>query len=307
MIPNNHELRDFCCVYDCEWTPDRMLRAYEVIVALWIEAGIGPDKLVSQAPHIPGIGNKWGSFKHKRKRLEETKFEGVLSFSLSHLAEPNGYPAELLHPDRDWLVYATATKRRQQCVLGWIPAIIGRPAHAFFEVFRRVASLSHARYGYHYQKRYNLRRAWEMPPETPIQRQWSNNVQSWEPYRTQQAGSLLLRDVFPHNYLSDAHLDAPFGKTASTLREWIEDEPNGRGDLKPFTDILIEWTPPPDNIPHIRETLFRSGRLFYFCFFQEASPYYRPNIREPWEATGPIPEIFQASRYHDLFKNYGLD
>ena len=325
MIPNHREIRDLCCLFECAWTPEAMSATYQMIVASWMESGFPPDKLASQAPDVPGIGNKWGSFKHKRKRLEQSKFEGIVSFSLSHLAEPGSYPLRFMHPDRDWLIYATATRRRQQFVLGWIPSIIGEPARTFVDVYRQIASLSRARYGYSFQQRYNLRRGWEMPSETPAQSELGSNSSWWEPDTPKQAHSLLLRDVFAHNYLSNAHLEASMGRTAMTLREWIEDVPAERGQLGRFTDFLTEWTPPPQAIPHIRESLFRAGRLFYWRFFnpsnrrvdappilqtglmdrswQEAEPYYRPNLHEPWEATGPIPEIFQASRYHELFQD----
>jgi hypothetical protein len=104
-----------------------------------------------------------------------------------------------------------------------------------------------------------------------------------------------------------------------TLREWIEDDPEARGRLRPFTDLLLEWTPPEENIPVIREALFRAGRVFYWRFFnpsnrrrdappilvtglwdqswQEPEPYLRPNIEEPWEATDPIPDLFREDSY----------
>lgn len=139
--------------------------------------------------------------------------------------------------------------------------------------------------------------------------------------------------MYHHNYLSNARLDAPFGKTAVTLREWIEDEPANRGDLRPFTDFLTEWTPPQERIPEIREALFRAGRLFYHRFFKEldydrviskdgriamasdtpwkddpsylpvTSPperFHRPDIHAPWESPEPIPEMFRAEWYRSL-------
>ncbi|RMH25970.1 MAG: hypothetical protein D6693_08065, partial [Planctomycetota bacterium] len=116
-------------------------------------------------------------------------------------------------------------------------------------------------------------------------------------------------------------------RSGRTLREWIEEDPAGRGELTPFTDLLTEWAPPEDNIPEIREALFRAGRLYYNRFFRELDydrcvsstgeirprselpwsddpsyepmrfppeRFYRPDILAPWEAPEPIPEIFTA-------------
>jgi len=203
--------------------------------------------------------------------------------------------------------------RTQSIVLGWIPAFIGGSALTFFDLFKEIVEIGNARYGLQYQKKTNPPHFSEMPKD-PASRERYTNIQRWHPWTPEQAGSLLLVGVYSHNYLSNAHLDAPFGKTAMTLREWIESEPSERGELKPFTNTLTEWTPTRENIPEIREQLFRAGRLFYWRFWETVlrprrpgepldprdpknhlpGPYYRSDIHAPWEATDPIPEIFRA-------------
>jgi hypothetical protein len=336
--PNADEVRVSCMGYGCEWTPDAMRRAYDAIVAPWTEAGFPPDRLVSQAPSVPGIGDRWGSFKHKRKRLEATGFEGVETFSLSHLTAPTAHRTiEDLYPDRDWLVYATVTTWWRSLNLSWIPSLIGEPSSSFYDLFRALLGISRATYGYCYGHRYADFARHAGPPTTEAGHDWIGNAQRWEGSRTTRVDTLLLRDVFERNYLSDAHLDAPWRKTAMTLREWIEDEPGERGELKPYTDRLTEWSPPLERIPELREALFRAGRLFYYRFFNERNydlvlgkdgkpvhtrdfdgmraravqplryameRFHRPDIFAPWEAPDPIPEIFQADFYKD--KDPGL-
>ncbi|HBS29609.1 MAG TPA: hypothetical protein DEB06_09215 [Phycisphaerales bacterium] len=123
----------------------------------------------------------------------------------------------------------------------------------------------------------------------------------------------ILRDIYPHNYLSAPYLDAPIGRTAKTLREWIQDDPVERGTLSPFTDLLTDWAPPVKNIPTIREALYRAGRVFYWRFFcpteriegvDQPEPLFRPDPRAPWEAPDPIPEIYRADYWKD--KDPGL-
>lgn len=326
MTLNSNKTRVNCVAYGCEWTPNAMRRAYEAIVASWTEAKCPPDRLGVNAP---GIGSKWGTFKRKRKRLEETNFEGVEHFSLSHLTKPDDSYTNPLFPDIDWVAYASITTWMQNVTLGWIPAIIGAPTLTYFDLFKEVAAVGRARYGFRYHQRLNLRHFSKQPPETPTSKDRIMNSQRWVGHRTTKVDSLLLYGVYPHNYLSEAHLNAPFGRTAMTLREWIEDEPAERGELKHFTDILTEWTPPAENIPILREQLFRAGRIFYWRFFEETiprpkqpgegfvnytdpknrlpGPYYRPDIHAPWEATDPIPELFCAEFYKDIKSNLMLD
>jgi hypothetical protein len=272
-------------------------------VTAWTEAGVEPNRLAARAP---GVGKNWKTFKHRRKRLERTNFEGVKAFRLSHLA-PGG-----LYPDRDWFAYASISTDRGGMTLRWLPAVIGGPSRVFLDVFQEIAEVANATYGCRKVDRLHY------PHMTEVERQpedWTLNIYGLKP----SGPTLLLSNVYHFNYLSDAHLEAPMGRTAMTLREWIEDDPEGRGTLRPFTTLLTEWAPPEQNIPEIREALFRAGRLFYWRFFnpsnrrkdappvlvtgladdswQEPEPYYRPNVDEPWEATDPIPEIFRADFY----------
>lgn len=61
-----------------------------------------------------------------------------------------------------------------------------------------------------------------------------------------------LRDIYPMNLLSEAHLKQPVFN--STLQEWINSSPD-HGELKPLTEILWEWWVPQDKIPSVREAL----------------------------------------------------
>ncbi len=283
------------------------------------------------------MGGKWGTFKRKRKRLEQTGFEGVETVSLSHLAEPNeAMPTKNdLYPDHDWLVYASITTWWSNFTLGWLPAIIGGPALAFFDLFQDLLSITHARYAYRYARSHDSTLRFAGPPQTPTGHDLLTNSQEWHGPRFTRTETLLLQDLYSHNYLSPEHLDAPFGKTAMTLREWIESDRAGHGELKPFTEILTEWTPPADRLFELRETLFRAGRLYYHRFFKELDydrvvlpsgvvprddlwrnniklegvaqyppePFYRADILAPWESPEPIPEIFQADFYDRLSKD----
>lgn len=67
-----------------------------------------------------------------------------------------------------------------------------------------------------------------------------------------------LRDIYPMNLLSEAHLNQiVFGKT---LKDWIESSPE-HGELNPLTDILWEWWVPGEKISSVREALRSTGLL----------------------------------------------
>jgi len=303
MAVNAGETNVWCYLSGCKWTPDALRRAYESIVGAWTDAGVEPNRLAARAP---GVGKGWKTFKHRRKKLERTKFEGVESICLSYLSPGR------VDPDKDWLTYAVVWTNSGSLTMRWLPAVIGGPSRAFLDLFQELAEITKATYGRRDISRLRYPHITEFNKQP---RDWTMNLRGPKP-----AGpTLLLPNVYDFNHLSDAHLEAPMGRTAMTLREWIEDDPEGRGTLRPFTTLLTEWAPPEQNIPEIREALFRAGRLFYWRFFnpsnrrkdappvlvtgladqswQEPEPYYRPNIDEPWEATDPIPEIFRADFY----------
>lgn len=117
--------------------------------------------------------------------------------------------------------------------------------------------------------------------------------------------SVLLRDIYRESYLSLPYLEARLGRSATTLKQWIEADTARRGTLEPYTDILTKWTPPVEKIPQIREELFRAGRVFYWRFFCPPAPnqkpdrFFRPDLSAPWEAPDPIPEIYRADYWKD--------
>lgn len=102
----------------------------------------------------------------------------------------------------------------------------------------------------------------------------------------------LIRTVFPVNLLPNATLDMPYGKTTQNLREYLGSHP-GTLELRRFNKHCWLWRPAPEWIESLRESLFRGGRLWYFpCQRKEQGPpgFYRPDLTEPWEYHGELPE-----------------
>jgi len=334
--PTYNETRVHCAIHGCRWTPKRIRQAYEAIVETWTDAGRPPDRLSAKAP---GVGSRWGSYKYKRKRFERAPIDQVQYVRLVCLAEPNDdYPnQEFMTPELHWLVSATVDNHRQhRLVLEWVPAIIGAPAKAFLDLFRRLCEISRGVYGVRYSRRDLPYPFFPGEPDRLTLASLHSKDMRWiqDASERDKVNTLLLSGLRPHNYLSETHLEAPFGKRGMTLREWIEADPPARGTVQPYTETLFEWTPPEERIPELREALFRAGRLDCEAFFKEKDyshvvfngelvPYrdirklpkapkgpliyppqrlYRPDLRAPWEAPEPIPERYQAERYRRLLR-----
>lgn len=68
----------------------------------------------------------------------------------------------------------------------------------------------------------------------------------------------LLRDIYPMNLLSEAHLREPV--LGTTLKDWIESSPQ-YGELKALTPNLWSWSLSAEEIDQVREALRPTGLL----------------------------------------------
>lgn len=84
----------------------------------------------------------------------------------------------------------------------------------------------------------------------------------------------LLRDVYPHNFLTSPQLSRRVAGVP--LQTWIEQEPS-RGRLAAFEGDMSIWSVEQSAIPRIREVLLKEGMLF------DAQTYFN--------RAGPAPEI----------------
>ncbi|MBB6429912.1 hypothetical protein [Algisphaera agarilytica] len=123
----------------------------------------------------------------------------------------------------------------------------------------------------------------------------ANNVGAWRNNK-EHFNVPLLRDIYPYNFFTKKYLNLPVGDI--TLAGWIDSD-RGRGVLTRLTDKVMMWEPVVENIPAIRETLFRAGVMFYWRFYAQ-DEYYRmdgPRSLRDDEAT---PDIFTKKFYEGL-------
>ncbi|MBN9565641.1 MAG: hypothetical protein J0G29_06085, partial [Alphaproteobacteria bacterium] len=66
----------------------------------------------------------------------------------------------------------------------------------------------------------------------------------------------MLRDVYPLNFLSQAHLANQV--EGMPFDQWVASD-LARGTLNPLTDSMWSWRVEEDNIPAIREALRPTG------------------------------------------------
>jgi len=293
----------------CGWRPETVRRAYELVVKSWTDAGREPNQIAATAP---GVGKNYGSFVHKQRFIENAGFENIESINLARL------PEGCRHVTAESELATIVDLERSLLSVGCVPSLVGAAATMICENARELIRLTGCRYAYmfRHQKLFGPD-GYAIGLSTHVDHDWRPdelryNIQNWNPRMKNLAPIIaggILRNVFPENYLSEPYLQARLGKTGTTLKEWIQADPSTRGALEPFSDILMKWVPPLENIPQIREELYRAGRVFYWRFlrpgFRNAQggitpePLYRPDLSAPWEAPDPIPEIYRADYWKD--------
>jgi hypothetical protein len=298
----------------CEWRPETVQRAYELVVRSWTDAGREPNQI---GAHAPGVGRNYGAFKQKRRFIEQAGFENIRSLSIARL--PDGCRHVSAESELDTFIGPDLSLLSAGCV----PSLVGVVANVVRDCAEKLIVLTNCPYAY------MLRREKLYAPgnyalgmDVHVDHDWrdwdlSQNIQNWSPEMAKLTPLLsagILRNIYPENYLSTPHLDARLGTSSTTLKQWIEADPAGRGTLDSFSDILTQWTPPIQKIPQIREELYRAGRVFYWRFTRPGfrngqggmtpEPLYRPDLSAPWEAPEPIPEIYRADFWKD--KDPGL-
>jgi len=289
-----------------QWRPGIMRHGYELALGVFAQAGVEPNRLCAQAP---GVSGRYGTFSATRRCLERADFDQARSFEIAHLVQ-GGYD-----PRYEWSL-CWSMIRDQDLIAGVLSSESAGTKEIVAEAFRSWALRCRTQYGYCFHQQMRLGPVFHclgiifgMRPSSDL----TMNT-CWWTYKTpdgrRHMDSLLLRDIYPENYLSAPYLIVCLGKSQTTLKEWIEADPPNRGRLEPYTDILTKWVPPVEKIPQVREELYRAGRVFYWQFFcppPEGGPpdiFYRPDLSAPWEAPDPIPEIYRADYWKD--KDPGL-
>lgn len=286
--PDQSELAIVVSSHKMEASGTRLRSVYAWLVERMTDLGIPPTRVARE----PGSRGKFQSFARMRRRIESEDFDQYMSLSLEHL-----------RPERDvrgsnwafWDWTAEGGMRLERrgnphlrywsaswCVF---PLDVPIPESDLMPHVLEFARLVIDRYGYIC---YVRRRA-----NPSLYALGAGGADGWKFCFESHAQMCILRDVYPFNFLSRPYLDLSIG--GMSLETWIREEPS-RGTLEPFADGVWLWRPPIEEIPAIREALFRAGHILYYEFFRPGGIDYRDWSR-PFEPREPIPEPFRAETY----------
>ncbi len=134
----------------------------------------------------------------------------------------------------------------------------------------------------------------------PIQHADEKESGWWIQYHKTVSPQTLLRNVYLMNFLTEPYLRLEI--EGQKLGVWIESKPKERGTLEKINHKVTLWTPIWDNIPRLREELFRAGHIFYHRFFQtwEENNAWKRDFSKPWKCPNEIPRIFQRDYHHAI-------
>jgi hypothetical protein len=267
------------------------------------ELGLPPHRI---GIHGPGLRGKYQAFERMSKRLNATDFSEIRAIELCNL-RPDwkseiddwvwsaGIGRSRSHTKDDhghwrahWeIVPSVAHLDYDQCIdqlLAFATIVVQRYGFVFDLASVRGFGLSFLAMGAGYAEAdANLK------DET-------DNTGFWGVQARELADKMILRGVYRLNLLSRPYLELPVEGT--TLERWIKKD-DARGTLEPLVgnEKITLWTPAAENIPRIRESLFRAGILYYWRHFYPGDPQERDFSRR-FVPAEPIPEIFRADYRH---------
>lgn len=299
MNPGSCNVTPFLVLNEVAWDTPMRAAIFQKVIDIWSDYGFCPDKIGGDGA---GLTKRYTAYARHRSRLSKSTFEKVPKVSMVKLKKDFRIEAT------DWIATASFcdNERWRQFFAGIIPVEVGDTLSGCVEKLKSMTEVLTTSYGYVFlqEKRmepgmYALGMGWgplrnERHSDARMNISWWGHTVSGE-CNTYKAG--MLRDVYPFNFLSPPYLDAPVGRASVCFKDWIAEDPDVRGTLSPCGDDLWLWEPPIDQIPRLREDLYRAGRLFYWRFFDPSDPLFRKDIGCDWEAEGEIPEIYRESYY----------
>ncbi|EKE08990.1 MAG: hypothetical protein ACD_16C00227G0010 [uncultured bacterium] len=205
---------------------------------------------------------KTWTFKYTKKFLEKRNFEKIIAFWFA------AYPPEWDYDATDCLLSVNLSTNRNVFDFYFHNSVVPFERGLIESLIKDISRYLKAQYGIVYQRDFDKGPGLYAGGvitgldgyKFPEQEEEEKRIAEWHRryFRPWRYHLGQLRDVYPMNLLSDAHLKEPvFGKT---LKEWIESSPN-HGELKPLTDILWEWWVPENKISAVREELRPTGLI----------------------------------------------
>ena len=234
----------------------------------WFEWAVAWFTIKGSQPVRADIGAediKWRTvktFKHVKKVLEKREFKNIEWIALESEEISNSWSANLYHANITASIRVNPSGKPDMGLYAKA-SILPFEQEGIWAPLSKLAHMINPRYGLVHQREYSKDPrfyTWgtivgldsDKYPEDAIEEdkiaEWSR--QYYHPQGKYHTG--LLREIYPLNLLSHAHLSYPVGNL--TLEQWILSS-SDHGELKTLTKTLWTWWVPEDKIPHVTNAL----------------------------------------------------
>lgn len=228
---------------------------YEYTVELFKKHNNPPTRFGLSHPTIKA--GKTKTFKHGDKKIRELEFKGITAIEL--YAPPPDHNDDMF--DAIFLMHLRLKQDDTGFILGFDNAILGFDLNTINSIAKDIAGFLNPGYGIAYQRDFDKGPslyAYGVIGNEGYSDEEEKNIAKWmhiygDPERYREGD---LRDIYPYNFLSEAHLVRNVGD--KTLKEWIMLS-SEHGTLTPLTEKLWTWEVPQENISSVRELLRPTG------------------------------------------------
>lgn len=202
-------------------------------------------------------------FKNGKRKLEKNGFVNIEGFSIDGgVSEPgttaNWQTAAYFYPVDNYLYFC------------FLEDIVDFTKPELQPIIQHLLKFTGSKYGIAYQREYLKGPYWYAlgvigtAGKIEIPKSESELISKWRIEYRHSDGDYytgLLRDVYPYNLLTEAHLQQKVN--GANLEQWINKTPQ-HGTLDRITDQHWLWSVPSDYIPVIQKELYPSGLLLCY-------------------------------------------
>lgn len=231
---------------------------FSYVVEWFRKNGLEPTRIgVTGTPYK---GTKTIIFRNGLKRLEEHNYKDVEGISL--YATPPDHSTDMFD---GIFILEYSDSNRGDFILCWDNQIAPFSKKYCQRLLIDICPFLKPKYGYAFQRLFTQGPSFYpmgiISSEKKLEQEERDKISTWGNEYPMDDGIYQtgdLRDIYPLNILSDAHLKRSVN--GYPFEEWIKAVPQ-RGNLDQISDTLWTWWIEPDHIPAVREALAPSGMI----------------------------------------------
>jgi hypothetical protein len=233
----------------------------QIIIDYFNKYGLTPTRMSLSGEYYNSKNTV--SFKYGLRALEKHNYEGLTGLSMYAL--PPNHDIDMF--DGIFIAEINFDKTYGDYIAFCFDNNIVPFDKSFFqELTVKINSFFKPLYGYIYQRKFS-----EGPNHYPfgviggsevIEDTEEKKIGEWgRVYSSKRYRTGLLRDIYPYNILTSAHLEQVIN--GETLEQWIKKN-SSHGTLEKITDDHWLWSLTPEQIPAVQEALYPSGILLCY-------------------------------------------